>query len=308
MNTKGIFWLLTILLSTQISSAQIVDRTTDRAKDKTNNRVDNKIDQGIDKSLDAIEGVFKRKPKEDKKKKEETPQTEEEQSQAAAESMLSGGLFGGQSNAQIKDAYKFDHRVSMTMEMTDKKGEKSPEQQMQMYFSESDPEIGIRTMQEGMNSLMVMDMGNKVMVMLMDVGESKMLMTIPLNGDLLSEEEEEKHTKSDDFTFTKTGRTKTILGYTCEEYIGEDKESTSVFWVTKDEDFGITKAFAGMAAASKKSNSSMPQDAPGGMMMEMTNTNKKNPKEEMKLTVTEVKKNISETISTKGYTKMGFGG
>jgi hypothetical protein len=307
MNTKGIFWLLTILLSTQISSAQIVDRTTDRAKDKTNNRVDNKIDQGIDKSLDAIEGVFKRKPKEEKKKKEETPQTEEEQSQAAAESMLSGGLFGGQSNAQIKDAYKFDHRVSMTMEMTDKKGEKSPVQQMQMYFSESDPEIGIRTMQEGMNSLMVMDMGNKVMVMLMDVGGSKMLMTIPLNGDLLSEEEEAKHT-SDDYKFTKTGRTKTILGYNCEEYVGEDKESNSVFWVTTDEDFGITKAFAGMAAASKKSNSTMPTDAPGGMMMEMTNTSKKNPKEEMKLTVTEVKKNIAETISTKGYSKMGFGG
>lgn len=304
MNTKGFVWLLTILFSAQLLNAQIVDRTTDRAKDKANNRVDTRIDQGIDKSLDAIEGAFKRKPKEERKKKDNNQ--EEEQSQTTAEASGSVGLFGGQSDAQIKDSYTFDHRVSMTMEMTDKKGEKGQAQQMQMYFSDSEPEIGIRTMQDGMNSLMVMDIGNKVMVMLMDVGGSKMLMTIPLDDEMLNDDTDEA--KVDDFKITKTGRTKTILGYTCDEYVAEDDENNSVFWVTTDEDFGISKAFAGMAAASKKADNGVPKDAPAGMMMEMTSTSKKHPKEEMKLTVTEVKKNISETISTKGYSKMGFGG
>jgi hypothetical protein len=276
-----------------VLSAQIVDRTTDRAKDKANNRVDQRIDQGLDKGLDAIEGAFKRKPKE---KKAEEGEADVDATMAEA----------GINTAEAKESYAFDHQVSMTIESTNKKGEVEGVQEMDMLFSESKPDVGIRTRMEGVNSTMVLDMEAFTMIMLMDMSGQKMLMTYQMSKELFEEKMDESAENTSNATFKKTGRTKQILGYTCEEYLVEDEDYTSELWVTKEENFGIAKAFQGMAA--QKQQKGYPSDYPAGMVMEMISYDKKNSKEKTHMLVVDIQKNKKQTISTKGYMKMGFGG
>lgn len=289
--------------------AQIIDRTSERAKDKANNRVDRKIDQGIDKGLDSIEGLFKKK---DKKKNEEqnastddgeseNTQAPETQSEEEASAAMMARMFGG-GDVTLPESYTFDHQVDMKMTTTDKRGKEESSQEMEMLFSDATPHFGVRAEVDGHNSMTIFDMESNQMVALMNMSGQKMAMAMSFDPSLYETEETEEAPEMD---FRKTGRTRTILGYRCEEYLAEDEDGRYEFWVTNDDDFNIFGAFSAMSSANKKGSAST-TPYPSGMTMEMRSTEKNG--ESMLLEVTAVNKNKKQTISTQGYQVMSMGG
>jgi hypothetical protein len=307
---KSLLLAILIAASSLGMDAQIVDRTTDRAVDKTNNRLDQRIDQGIDKGLDSIEGIFKKKDKSSKNSKgsneeKSSPQgdhpSESTSSDAEAEAATMRamqGMFGG-SSVPLPDSYSFDHNVDMSVESFDKKGKSEGAQAMKMLFSDAQAVVGVQVTIDGMQSVNVIDVEKKIMVMLMDMGTSKMAITLDLDQKWADVETDD--TAYENPSFKKTGRTKTILGYKCDEYVMEEDGDRNEFWVTRDEFLDVYKAFGMMNASSPKGQSVV--DHPGGMVMEMIGIAKNGERTEMR--VTAVNKNQSRSISTKGYTPMG---
>lgn len=291
------------------AQAQIVDRTTDRATQKANDRVDQRIDQGIDKGLDAIEGVFRKGKKKDKSASEQAPEQtsdHETSSTSTTESQAAYGMFGA-SSAELNSNYDFDHQVDMRIESFDKKGKSEGVQTMQMYFSDSETHVGVKAIMEGMNSVSIIDMTKYQMIMLMDMGGSKMAMAIDFDPSKFATEVETTDDATD-VNFRKTGRTKTILGYSCDEYIMEDESSTVEFWVTREEQLDLFKAFGAMGASGKGAGGfSSVTEYPMGMTMEFTSTEKKNG-EKTTMQVTKIQRNINYSISTAGYSLMNMPG
>jgi hypothetical protein len=286
------------------TSAQIVDRTKERAENKTNNRIDNRIDKGIDKGLDSIEGLFKKKNKKDKGESGSESSSDETQNGNEAGDMPNmAGMFG--SGGDIEEKYSFQHKVHIEIKSSDKKGE-TYDQNMVM-LSNDDSNIGAfeMTMAEAQESTVVFDFDNKQMITLVNASGMKMAVVVKMDPAAYEPTENENSDDEDAPEFKKTGRSKEILGYTCDEYVAEDDESTMEMWISQEVVVDLFKAFSAYGAQQKQATT--PQAYPGltGTMMEMNSTSKKHAKEKTTWKVTKIEKNSPSTISTAGYSVMG---
>ncbi|MEO0405334.1 MAG: DUF4412 domain-containing protein, partial [Bacteroidota bacterium] len=236
---KKLSLLLTILFigATLISSAQIVDRSKDRAKNKANNRVDNKIDKGIDSGLDAIEGLFKKK-----NKNKDSSDSQEETSTEDQNATMPGYTMGGK--ADVEDSYTFEHSIDLKMVMTDKKG-KEEVMEMTMLISDEEGMFGTEMFLDGAKSYTVMDLTNGKTITLTSASGMNIGMVVELDPESMQPSEEDMPEVSE---FKKTGRTKEILGYTCEEYTYETEEENMSIWMTDEANINMGNAFNSMAA------------------------------------------------------------
>lgn len=286
------------------TSAQIVDRTKERAENKTNNRIDNRIDQGIDKGLDSIESLFKKKNKKEKGQSGSESSSDETQNGNEAGDMPNmAGMFG--SGGDIEEKYSFQHKVHIEIKSSDKKGE-TFDQKMVM-LSNDDSNLGAfeMTMAEAQESTVVFDFDNKQMITLVNASGMKMAVVVKMDPSAYEPSENDSSDDEDAPEFKKTGRSKEILGYTCDEYVAEDDESTMEMWISQEEVVDIFKAFSAYGAQQKQATT--PQAYPGltGTLMEMNSTSKKHVKEKTTWKVTKIEKNSPSTISTAGYSVMG---
>lgn len=309
MKTLLSFFFACLLMAASTLEAQIVDRTTDRAADKTNRRIDNRIDRGLDKGLDSIENAFRRKGKgESGKKKSSSKEDEvavdvEGGDEHAATMAIMQAMMGGGATIDLPDNYAFDHSVDYRTTMYNKRGKKETEQVMRMFFSDRQKIFGVEATIEGHTSRSIIDMERNAMVMLIDMSGSKMAMTIDLSGTFDGEDDDTTESGS----VTKTGRTKTVLGMKCEEYIFEEDGDRSEMWFTTEETLDLSKAFMAMGeAGDSKKKSSGPNSYPEGMMMEMTTTAKDGEKTIME--VTSINRGKGTTTSTVGYSQMAMPG
>ncbi|NQX92666.1 MAG: DUF4412 domain-containing protein [Flavobacteriales bacterium] len=277
---------------TLTSSAQIVDRSKDRAKNKANNRVDNKIDKGIDSGLDAIEGLFKKKDKnKDKGDKSQDAQTETQEQNEE----MPGFTMGGK--ADVEDSYTFDHSIDLKMITTDKKG-KQETMDMTMMVAEESGVFGTEMIVDGAKSFSIMDLANGKVITLTNAEGMKIGMVVQLDPESMQQGVDGEGEMPD---FKKTGRTKVILGYTCEEYTYETEEETMSMWMTDETSFSLTDAFSTMAAQNPDFQNIYAEKT----WLEMTMTNKKNPKETMVMQVTQINENQPTTVKTEGYSFFG---
>lgn len=105
----------------------------------------------------------------------------------------------------------------------------------------------------------------------------------------------DKHSDTSDVTIKKTGKTKTILTYFCEEYIITDKDgNVTETWMTTALPFDMKKMTAGNRGGKSYGNYS------NGFMMEMTHTDKGGEKTTWK--VLEVNLTAAKKIVTADYT------
>ena len=297
--------LFFILFTSTLMFGQIVDRTEDRAKQKANQRVDNKVDQGIDKGLDAIEGLFKKKDKKEKQVEEPMAKSDSEQNS----NMLSR-MFGG--DVELKDSYSFDHNVQLVIQTFDKKGKENQEMESRMYFSDSEPNFGMDVNASGAESFIIYDMETYQMVTLIDNDGQKMGMAIQLDSKDF-EDDDDATADNTKYSFVKTGKSKVITGYNCEEYKMESSDSNDeydqTYWMTTDIDANWMSSFANAMSSNKNmaKKVEVPKDYPKGSMIQVISESRKN-KEKTITTVKEYKKNDRVTISTKGYQLMNVGG
>jgi hypothetical protein len=287
---------LSFALNAQIPN--IGKKIENKTKQKVNERVDRKIDQTIDKSLDKIEDP-------NTYKKSDSTNTDEIPTQTETNT---NSIFKSGNKSNVLNEYQFSQDVLMEMESFDKKGKSNGINNMRMLFNDNGEYFGGEMIvnDKGTSSSMginIFDWKNNQMISLINNGGMKIGMVIDMKSVANSvSETDTEDTTSQETTFKKTGKTKTILGYLCEEYLAENEETLTEIWIAKDVKINMGNAFQYITEnqKSKKNKMNYPENAPEGFMMETISVNKKN-NEKTRMTVVELNENKNTTVSTSGY-------
>lgn len=138
---------------------------------------------------------------------------------------------------------------------------------------------------------MIFDSKNKVMITLVEASKMAMVMSSDKMNAYAQNQPTDKDQKN--YKITRTGKTKVILGYTCEEVIAESDDSKSVIWIAKNTGINISESFANYFASNMKGASN--EAYQGGLMMEMTNYNTKG-EIQAHLLLTAISKEVSKVF------------
>jgi len=272
MKTRNLFLLLAfIVMLPATSSGQVgnllknkLNRVVNAGAKTANKEVDNQIDTAVNKSADNARDKAAKRVENNKKDNGQPSQggdnTSADQGSQGQSGAGFGKLFGNKIDLKYNENYSFTSRIYMVTESYDKKD--VIKMDFFMYYSANYPSVGVETKtitdEKGevapVTAVMVMDGENKSFLMLTDLNGMKMGMisAVPDSNNLQTPSDK-KGKKSTPPTFTKTGNTREIAGYKCDEYTyvsNEDKTSGKV-WFTKDANLKIDKRGwnnSGMAA------------------------------------------------------------
>jgi hypothetical protein len=163
---------------------------------------------------------------------------------------LGGLLAGGPVTSKYNEDYSFTSRMYMVMEVYDKK--EVTKMDYYMYFNSSNPNAGmeIKTIakpEEGdavpVTAQIILDGENKSFMMLTDMGSMKMGIISPLPDQSSVQTDPKTGQPTKPPVVTKTGNTKVIAGYRCDEYLYKeaDAKETAKVWMTKEQVFNVDK-------------------------------------------------------------------
>lgn len=180
-------------------------------------------------------------------------------------------MMAGMSNAETRPVYKF--QISMTMRVTEyKNGAKKEATDMKYHVNGAEETfafVGNENKSAGKEMTVVYDSKNSTMVMLDEQKKTYMAMNINAFKGMEKQVGGTSGKAGNNIKCNKTGKTKVIQGYLCEEYVCVDKEkdSRSEFWVTNKIPVDIAQSFKSspIAAYFGKVDG---MDGLSGMMME----------------------------------------
>jgi len=294
-------FVLALFLNATTAEAQFFKKLAKKVGDRIEKSVSDKIeDKSVKTTEDAVDGVLdgdaskKNKRKKRRSSKNKNQNTTSDEAAFDPSGMLEG-LMGGE--VVTEDAYTFN--ITSTMKMTSSENKK-PTTFKQGYGTE-----GLLMEMPGTTSKMIMDIENQSMIMIDQEAMTAQLMSLGFMdkmgmGDIAIDTD----TASTDTapTFTKTGKTKTINGYRCEEYeVTQDTLEMSI-WYTSEVDFnyqdylrGFAKMFSGTGGANP---SGLMNDGYGYMMMMTSKDNKSG--DTMTMEVIELSE-VPQTFTLKDY-------
>jgi hypothetical protein len=208
--------------------------------------------------------------------------------------------------AEFKSDYTFDGFVQMELITTRKDGKQGNKVLFDSYLNKGGGSYAMVFTQEGTPVSIILDKENGALLLLTEADGNKMGMVMAVNEDAikaLSEGSGQK-TGADSFESFKTGNSKSIQGYPCEEYLIEEGSSEIRVWASEklgkelgDETLSNQQAFGGAFTHAVFVK---------GMVMEFQSIDKKSG-EKNSLTITRLDLNGSHTISTSGYNVMSMG-
>jgi hypothetical protein len=325
MKTRILLLLVTFMF---ILPAQSYGQVGNLLKNKLN-RVVNAGVKAVDKHVDAeidtavTESVENTMDKADaradsireSKEQSQNEQSQNEQSQerntesASQGSFNFGSLMANKVDLKHNEEYSFTSRIYMQTETYDDKD--VVKMDFFMFYSATSPCLGIETQtadvktEEGetvpLASKMVMDGENKCFIALTDMNGMKMGMisAIPDENTTGSQDDDKNKKKDNPPTFTKTGNTKVIAGYQCEEYsyVDPDDNTTGKVWFTKDAKLKIDKrGWNNTGMAAYYGNNQFNE----GIILASESYDKKG-KLTTKSETKEINENYPHSISVKGY-------
>lgn len=309
-------------LGTSQVHAQIVKdfvkKRKEAADEAATERVDREITKGVNKGLDKIFG--KENPEEAKSDEGEVSDGSDEDYSSNSSSsnsrmdmsgLLSAMGMGG--SVDVKDLYKFDAYIEMSITHIDGDGEAKEPGTYTSYISEDTPDYGISFKEDGQQEevLMIFDTENSLMLTLMEADGEKTGFAVGFDeetqqaiAESYSEAEEEEYEGDDNpYNIKKTGKTKKILGYKCDEYQTEDENSSVSMWITEELEKELKKTymnnanFAGMFAYAYFTK---------GFVMEYVVVDKDD-NDKTIMTVTDIDLDNKTSINTSTYTIMNMG-
>ena len=287
--------LLVLLIITPNLNAQFMKKLGDKLERKVNQRLERKVDRSMDKALDkteeGIDNSTKRKNKETEDKSD-SPSSEMNESDFQLET------------ADANGTYDFEWKYSLQMKTKD------GDMKMIYYLKPQAKYFGFKpeteqTKSMGGNVFTVMDEEMSKMLMFMDINGSKIVNAMKMPKNMTEKAME----KQNEYTMTELG-TKTIMGYNCQGIKIENDEHTIVSYYTTDAPVSFTQIYgADPKNMPKGFNPNILKNADKALMMEMTMTDKKKSKRNMKMTCIELKKeNFSINASEYKSFGAGFGG
>lgn len=228
---------------------------------------------------------------------------------------MSEMLEGMMQSAPTESEYSFTGYMVMEVTATDKKGKSEPPTQFNYLIGDNVAFMGMAFADPKTPSnktTTIMDTKNQAMVMLLDNEGQKSSMAMKLNYDKIQEavdEEASEQMEDPGYQITKTGNTKEILGYTCEEYLVKSEDGEGRYWVTE-------KPIEGFSMFSPQSNpmisnktmdryNSFFSQAPKGTFLEMQFTSAEGEVTDMK--VVEIELNSPQKFNMADYPNMMSG-
>jgi len=212
----------------------------------------------------------------------------------------------------MEATYEFNTNVTYQMEFSSK--DNSSIVDYGMWFSENENYMGtqvknIRSKEKDQQDmpasmLSVIDEKNKIMIIFMEDQKMAQVLSMEKIKEISVEDNEEENTNTDFEGLKKTGKTKKILGYSCEEFAAVNNENKFSIWITDElELFQKNMFYSINESLGGNTFKSIPQDAKG-FMMETHFENLVNG-EKGKMIVTEINKQ-SKSINTSEYQYMNL--
>ncbi|MFW5821393.1 MAG: DUF4412 domain-containing protein [Bacteroidota bacterium] len=321
---KIIFTLLIVFISslTFESTAQPVGRflekkmkqATQRAAQKADEEVTEEMNEQVDKSVEKVfDNIFETDEESDsagsEKSKSSSSSSGADPSDAMAAAMMKK-LGVNMAPANVQESYDYQGNIVMAVQSWEKNGDTDGEVNYTTHYSDNYSGFAMEFFQDNTSSTMIFDTKNGAMLILTDDGNEKTGIVTTYAVDSLEEDsyedlENEEIEEIEDYSIynenlKKTGKTKKIAGYKCDEYRYEDEEDEGNVWMTNDIS---PELWARMLTSNIFSATTAGYY--GGFVMEMDQTDKTTG-ERTYLLVKEVNENKASSISTKGYQLMSF--
>lgn len=248
--------------------------------------------------------------------------SEEKEDEAKEEA---GGLFdlsGTMGNmgfsgdpVPIEDNYQFTNLIEMHLENYDENGKKTSDSDFITHFDADSKSMAYQAISgevaEQNKAIFIIDAQNEATIMLMNDDGDKtgvvygMKSFLQMQGEEIENEQETLAETPETYlanpNITKTGKTKKIAGFECEEYIYEDETSKSDMWITDDLKLNATDFMSTLFKTSIASNG-----MGWGYLMESTVEDKESHTKTF-MQVTKVDDNSNQKFNLKEYeiTNMG---
>ncbi len=302
MKTQTIILFLALCMSAPLmSEAQLGNFIKNRASKILNGASKEKTKE----ATNQIDSVAQKAAMDAGAAAKQAEETRSKENQSGPEGMDFSKFLGGKVESKYKDEYSFTSRLYMVTETYNKK--ETMKIDLYMYFSANSPTVGMETKslsdEKGktmpINSSMVMDGENKCFIILTDMNGTKMglISAIP---DEKNTPDEKKPRKTYATDFHKTGNTKDIAGYSCDEYSYTNPESktTGKLWFTRDANLRIDKRGWSKTGMGDYYGYS---EFEGGVILGMDGYDEKG-NLTMKMEAKEINPSFSHSITVKGIT------
>lgn len=206
------------------------------------------------------------------------------------------GMSGMVDPSEVPAAYEFDWNYKLKMEG------RQTDATLHYLLKENTPYFGIRMQKE--NSHMVMDPEREMTVMYMNKNGRKMMMATSMAG-MAEKASRQERKKSKELTISKIPG-KTILGYNCSGYRGENDEVKFTYYVTTEPGVSFTGFYnTEKTELPEHFESSWLADA-DGIMMQMNMEHKKDPAKNFTLSCVELEQTDYSLNKSDYKTMSGF--
>ena len=310
-----LFLVAGLFISQPAQSQRFLKKLSDKAKEKVENRMeqkveekaDEKIDEEIDKLFDSLEGEA------DKDAEEASGSTSDAARQARMQRIMKGFGMSGEP-VPVAENYRFNNLIQMHVESYDKNGKKISEGEFITHLDPDSKSMAYQMLsgdmaQEG-QGMFIIDAQNDAMIILNDENNEKTGIVYGMGtffqtlGESYEEEVELSETPESYLAnpnVKKTGRSKTISGYKCDEYVYSDEESESNIWITTDMKLNTRDFFSTLFKTSLYSHG-----MPWGYMMAVSTTDKDTgEKSVMEVTKVDEKSNVNFALGEYQMTNLG---
>jgi len=310
----GLLLIIGISIAQSTAAQALLKGIKNKAQDKIEQRIEqranNEVDKQIDKQLDkAKEALFP----EDKNSDSSPVSNRKSKSDERLMSMMKRMGVGGEP-IPIADSYNFNNLVQMHIESFDGSGKKTSDGEFITHLSSNSKSMAYEFVsgdmaEPGMGMIIVDAENNATIILNEEKGQKTALVTgLGTVFESMSEEDIEKldltetpETYLANPNVEKTGRTKTISGYKCDEYKYTDESQVSNIWITQDIKMNTRDFFSTLFKTSLYSHGMA-----WGYMMEATTVNKENG-EKSNMTVTRVDKNANRKVVMGEYQVTNLG-
>lgn len=218
------------------------------------------------------------------------------------------GLTG---NVEHEEVYHFDAYIQMEITTYKKNGNLDDQVIYDNYLHKEDADYAMVFKEKedrGDKSTIIFDTKNSAMLILTDSDGEKSGFATTIDPEAMAdlaednEDEEQEEVDMDSYKPIKTGKTKLILGYNCDEYLVEDEETEVHMWVSEKLGKEIRKEW--MSNQQTFGAMFVHAYAMNGMVLEYDVIDKDGGKSVMQ--VQKIDMNHSHKVHTSGYTIMSM--
>lgn len=251
------------------SNAQILGRVLDKAADRISDRISDKIEEAIAREIEKK--VMKKLDKASDDMLKERYQRDS--IDGTATGSYNDFLKAFLTPVDLPESYTFD--MVLHADTKDYDGEKN---KIEFMVTKDGSLLGIKSYQEGEDATILFDMKNDIMVTYKIENGEKQVIAMPnmlsIGGAFVKTNIDEEDMES---TIEKTGKTKKIAGYKCNEWKVTDKETITKAYIA--EEFPISWKDSHSQFLSHIMPTTKREDIPEGMALKSeTKTRKKGKK------------------------------